>query len=79
MCSGDRRLPQLLIAVVVALLLVEGAVTEGSAVALRDAGKKCGRVASKYGRFKVEVLRGGVDCGTARYVIRYVLSHGPGS
>lgn len=39
----------------------------------------CGHVSSRYGRFKVDVLRGELKCDTARHVIRYVLHHGPPS
>lgn len=61
----------------VALALVAVTVAAGSAAARMDHGTSCGRVASKHGKFKVEVLRGEVGCKTARYVIRYVLTHGP--
>jgi hypothetical protein len=61
--------------VLVALALI--AAVAGSAAAQMDDGTPCGRVSSKHGRYKVEVLRGKVGCGTARYVIHYVLTHGP--
>jgi hypothetical protein len=60
-----------------ALALVTVTAAAGSAAARMDRGTWCGRVSSKYGKFKVEVLRGEVGCGTARHVIRYVLTHGP--
>lgn len=57
--------------------LVLSTLAAGSATAQMSHGTPCGHVSSKHGRYKVEVLRGEVGCGTARYVIHYVLTHGP--
>lgn len=71
MNAPKKRLAWLLVAIATASVAV-CASTAGA-----SADTQCGYVASKYGRFHVDVVGGQVRCGVARRVIRFVLTHGP--